>query len=350
MTAGEPIRIGIVGLGRAGWGMHCKELETRQDKFKIVAVCDLIEERRQRAAERFGCRTYERVQDLVTDPEVELVDVATRSIDHFLHARLALEAHKPVFLEKPMCANFAEADALRALVPWTAPVYVRHNRRFDTGFQQVLEVIDSGLLGEVYQVKMRVHNYDRRDDWQTLLDYGGGQVLNWGPHLVDAGLCFIASPVESVWTDLKRVAALGDAEDHVKIVMRVRNGRVVDLEVSGGVALPEPMYAVWGMRGALVCDDKTVQLRYLDPNVALKDRQADPGTPGATFGTPEKLPWVEETRPVSPRVKSDISMIWDALYAAIREDVPYPITLDHSVEVMRIISLAREGTAFDRPV
>ena len=38
----QPIKIGIVGLGRAGWGMHCKELETRRDKFEIVAACDII--------------------------------------------------------------------------------------------------------------------------------------------------------------------------------------------------------------------------------------------------------------------------------------------------------------------
>lgn len=349
MTDAGPIRIGIVGLGRAGWGMHCKELDARPDKFRIVAVCDLVEERRKLAEERYGCRSYARIEDLIADGDVELVDVATRSIDHFLHARLALQAHKPVFLEKPMCANYAEADALRALVPWTAPLYVRHNRRFDTGYQQVSEIIQSGVLGEVYQIKVRVHNYQRRDDWQTLMEFGGGLALNWGPHMVDHGLCLLESPVESVWSDLKRVAAVGDAEDHVKIVMRGANGRVVDLEVSSGVALPEPMWAVWGSRGGLVSDDKTVTLRYLNPKVPMVERRADPGTPGQTFGSPEQLYWIQETQPVMPANKTDTSVIWDALYATIREGAPYPISLDHSVEVMRIIALVKQDTPFDEP-
>lgn len=347
MANAGPVRIGIVGLGRAGWGMHCQELEARQDKFKIVAVCDLIAERRQRAADKFGCAPYACIEDLIADPAVELVDIATRSCDHFSHTKLALAARKPIFLEKPMCISYAQADALRTLSASTAPIYVRHNRRFDAGYQQVLEIIQSGILGEVYQIKVRAHGYQRRDDWQTLLEFGGGQLLNWGPHLVDHGLCLLESPAESIWGDLKRVAAVGDAEDHVKIVLRGQNGRVADLEVSGGVAIAEPMFAVWGTKGALTCDNQTVTLRYLNPKVSLAAKSADPGTPGESFGSPEQLYWVEETQPVMPKIKSDITMIWNALYATLREGAPYPITLDHSVEVMRVISAVKAGTPFD---
>lgn len=350
MSNTGPVQIGIMGLGRAGWGMHCHELETRQDKFRIVAVWDILEECRQRAAAKFGCKTYARIEDLLADPEIELVDIATRSCDHFFHAKMALEAHKPIFLEKPMCTSYAEADALRAMIPWTAPIYVRHNRRFDPGYQHVLEIVRSGILGEVYQVKVRVHSYQRRDDWQTLLKLGGGQLLNWGPHIVDHGLCFLESPVESIWSDLKQIAAAGDAEDHVKIVLRGRNGRVADLEISGGVAIPEPMYAVWGTKGAMTCDNNTVTLRYLNPKVPLADKQVNAGTPTEGFGSQEQLDWVEETLPVMPATKTDISMIWDALYAAIRQGVPYPITIDQAVEVMRVISIVKSGTPFDEPV
>ncbi len=90
MTASEPIRIGIVGLGRAGWNMHVKELATRGDCYRIVAVSDVLADRRARAESELGCRAYARVEDLIADPEVELVDVASRSTDHFEHARLAL--------------------------------------------------------------------------------------------------------------------------------------------------------------------------------------------------------------------------------------------------------------------
>jgi predicted dehydrogenase len=194
-----PIRIGLAGLGRAGWGMHCEELQAFEDKFQIVAVCDPIEERRANAAERYGCAVYEHIEDLIADPKVELVDIATRSCDHYTHVKMALEAGKDVFDEKPMTVNYAEAKALQELAETSAGnLYIRHNRRFEPAFQHIREIIASGLLGEVYEVKLRRVHYGRRDDWQTLREFGGGQLLNWGPHIVDHSLRLLGAPVKSV--------------------------------------------------------------------------------------------------------------------------------------------------------
>ena len=102
----DPIKIGIVGLGRAGWGMHCEELESRQDKYTIVAACDTIPERREKMVARYGCKTYANIEDMIADPDVELVDIATRSCDHYRHAAMALATGKPAFLEKPMCVSY----------------------------------------------------------------------------------------------------------------------------------------------------------------------------------------------------------------------------------------------------
>ena len=78
----EPIRIGLIGLGRAGSGMHRGELRPRQDKFRFYAVCDIIEERTKPFVEEFGSKPYTKIEDLLADPEVELVSIATRSCDH----------------------------------------------------------------------------------------------------------------------------------------------------------------------------------------------------------------------------------------------------------------------------
>ena len=57
MSKLKPIRLGLVGIGRAGWGMHCTELESLKDYFQIVAACDVDPERTGRMAERYGCRS-----------------------------------------------------------------------------------------------------------------------------------------------------------------------------------------------------------------------------------------------------------------------------------------------------
>jgi predicted dehydrogenase len=175
---------------------------------------------------------------------------------------------------------------------------------------------------------------------------GGGQLLNWGPHIVDHALQFLESPVASMWSDLKKVAAVGDAEDHLKIVLRGTSGRLVDLEISGGCALGEPVYWVAGSKGALTSNEKTIELRYIDPKAKLGSRRAKAGVPEyGSFGSKESLPWITESR----EVRKDISpeCIWDALYATIREGAPFRVTLEESLEVMRVLSAARKGTPFE---
>lgn len=351
MADSEPIRVGLIGIGRAGWGMHTKAIDARPGKFRIVAACDPVKSRRDVMAERYGCTTYRDAADLAVDPEVELVDIASRTVEHVTQAVFALKAGKDVFLEKPIAVTYAEARKIeRALRgKGRGRVYARHNRRFEPAFQHVREIMAAGTLGDVYEIKLRRHGYQRRNDWQTLIAHAGGQLLNWGPHVVDHALQLLESPVSDMWSDLTRVAAVGDAEDHLKIILKGENGRLVDLEISGGAALSEPEYIVFGTRGALVCKGREIQLRYLDPGKKLARARAKSSNPPfqGGFGNAETLPWIEETLPVSPKAKCDTPHIWDHLYAAIREGVPFPITLQEALAVMRVISAVKKGTPFE---
>ena len=352
MKAPNPIRVGIVGLGRAGgldpssWKMHCSELQGREGKFRIVAACDVIPQRRAQMVARYGCRPYARIEDLAADPNVDLVDIATRSCDHLPHALIALRAGKHVFLEKPITVDYAQALKLRsAAARAKGRLFIRHNRRFESAFVRIRDIIATGVLGDVFEIKLRRNGFQRRADWQTILSFGGGQLLNWGPHIIDHALRLLESPVADVWGDLKRVAAVGDAEDQVRILLRGKNGRVVDLEISGGAALPEPEYMVLGSRGALTCSGADLRMRYIDPAQKLlrfRARAATPGTAAAAVPS-ENLQWVEKAERVAP---DDLAVIWDHLYEAIRNGKRFPITLEESVEVMRVISEVRKGTPF----
>lgn len=149
--ASNPIRLGIVGLGRSGWCGHCRELKGRERKFHVVAACDVLPDRLDKAAAAYGCKTYTRIEDLIADPNVEMVDIATRSSDHFEQAMMALKAGKLVTVEKPMCTTYAEAKKLRAAAK--------------------------------------------------------GRLLNWGVMIVDHALQFLSCPVKSIWSDLKRIVS-----------------------------------------------------------------------------------------------------------------------------------------------
>lgn len=346
----KPINVGIVGLGRAGMNMHVGELTRpeRKSKFNIVAGCDPLVDRLDTLQDKFpqACG-YKTIQELLADPEVELVSIASRSLEHVPHALLALKAGKHVFLEKPIAVTFNEAKKLKpAASRAKGKLFIRHNRRFEPGFVHIQSIIDSGILGKVHLIKLRRNQFQRRDDWQTLIDCGGGQALNWGPHLIDHALRFLGGSYKDLWADLKSIACAGDAEDHLKLLLRGKTGCVVDIEISGAAALSEPIYLVHGSKGSLTSDEKTIHLRYLDPKKKLKPRRAKSGTPRAGFGSPDDLTWIEKTIQVAPKPKCDTSSIWDHLYDALRNGKPFPIKFDEALEVMRVIEQMKRGTPF----
>jgi predicted dehydrogenase len=363
----QTIRVGIIGLGRAGWGMQCRELSHRTDRFSVVAGCDTFAPWRERFAQAYPeAQVTDDLAALLANPHIDLVSIATRTCDHCDHALQALAAGKHVFLEKPMCASLAETHKLEAAASVSkGQLFIRHNRRFEPGFQAVTNILREGILGRISEIKLSRVSFGRRNDWQTLLAYGGGQLGNWGSHIIDHGLQFLQAPekpLRSVYAHLDRIAAVGDAEDHVKIVLEGHDGMLVDIEISGGAGLPAPEYLIWGDRGALSCKGKQIHLRYLDPMVPLEPRTPFEGVPGSefvlpdgalplgdrtigsNFGEPETLHWLEEDREV-PDVEP--GSIWDALYDTLVHQVRFPIDLSEAMAVMDVIDQARRGTRFD---
>ena len=335
----KPIKVGLWGIGRAGHNMHCSELDQFNDLFTIVAACDIDPDRVRILQEKYHCAGYTDGKQFLENPDVELVSIAVRSTEHVDYALKALKAGKIVFLEKPFALTPKGMEKLEeALKRYPGKLYFRHNRRFEAAFNHIRDIIDSGILGEVFEIKLRRHNYQSREDWQTLLDCGGGQINNWGPHLIDHSLRLLESPLESLWSDLKHVSSKGDADDHIKIIFRGKNGRVIDLEISNCILLPSDVYSVYGTRGTLVShDESTLHMKYLDPAMELPKTHSSPGTPrwDSGYGDADTWPWIEKTIPVHPANGYKMTEIYKYLYAAIREGVPFPVKPEEAFAVIK---------------
>lgn len=343
------IKVGIWGLGRAGITMHAGELERYKYIYDIVAGYDTAEDRREAFVEQCGCKVYSDEAEFLADPEIDLISIATRSPDHTNHAKKALATGKYVFLEKPIALSYDEAlDLKKAAEDYPGKLYLRHNRRFEAPFLHIREIIDSGVLGDVYEVKLRRHNYQRRSDWQTIIECGGGQLNNWGPHIIDHALRFLDCPVKEIWSDLKKIAAVGDAEDHLKVVLKGENGRVVDLEISGGAAISEDEYIIFGSKGALTCKGDEIKVKYIDPEQVFQDISAEPGNPPLKggFGNDEPIKWIEKTIKVAPTLGIDTHSIWPEMYDAIKNEGPFRISIDEAVQVVWVTEQVKTGTSF----
>ncbi|MEW6356508.1 MAG: Gfo/Idh/MocA family oxidoreductase [Planctomycetota bacterium] len=343
------IGFGVWGLGRIGF-VHCKHFSNEAEMYELVAGCDTDPSKLDKLRDTYRCAGYNRPEEFLADPGVELAVISTRSTDHTAHALQALAAGKYVLLEKPIAMNSDDIRKLRdADKQYPGKLFFLHNHRFEPAFEHIRRIIASGILGNVEQVKIcRHHPFRRRPDWQAILRCGGGQLNNWGSHVIDHALQFIGGPVKDVWSSLKRINAVGDAENHVKVIIAGENGIVVDLEISDAVALPGPYCIVYGNRGSLICpDQKQIHLRYIEQGFEFSKVVASPDSPPLTggFGDEEKIPWRQETIAVEPAVN-----MWEHvetaiarhLYRALREGVPFPIANADALEVVRIIGLVKE--------
>lgn len=331
------VKVGIAGLGRSGWNIHARILEDLPDKYKVVAVSDLIEERRQEAMEKFGCKAYSAFNDLVKDEAVELVVVATPSYLHAPCTIKALEAGKNVVCEKPMATNLAEADAMiEAAKNFGKILTVFQNSLFAPDYLKVKEVIQSGKLGRIVLVKIYSHSFGRRWDWQTLKKFGGGELRNNGVHLIIQGLQLLGDKEPEVFCDLQRTLTLGDAEDHVKIILKASDSPLIDIEVTRACAYPRDNWLVMGTQGGLTGSHHSLRWRYFNPE-DLPPRQVDTKpTPDRSYNV-EKIPWKEESWSSDAEYRSSGIAFYEELYKTLRHGAPLPVTPESVRRVMWII-------------
>ena len=342
-----PIRTAIVGLGRAGWGIHVAGLKDRND-FKIVTCIDPEAERRKEAEDTLGCRTHADWKEFIKNPaDAELVIIATASGMHVPMSIDALKAGLHVLTEKPMAINLKQARQMIAAAQKAKKLFTVHqNYRCQAELHQALSIMNSGILGKVFFIKMNWSNFARRNDWQTLRKFGGGSLNNTCPHSIDHALQLLQSPVVDVWGDLQAVATAGDADDHVKILMRAKNGRVLDHEVTSACAVKQPKLIIMGSLGSLIREGDEYLIRYLDPKTLPKLKvDARLAVPGRKYGVQgDNLQWQEKRVPASPaEMQVDF---YAELYKSIREGKKLFIKPEEVYEQMRVNAMARKGTQF----
>ena len=323
--ASDPIRVGIVGLGRSGWSNHAQSLAKRPD-YRVLAVADGVPERRAEAQQALGCTAHAEFADLVADERLELVVVCTPSVTHLDVAVAALRAGRHVLVEKPMATSVAEVDRMVGAATAAGRVLtVFQNRRLDADFLKVQELLASGVLGPVHLIRMGRHGYQRRSDWQTLRRMGGGQLNNWGAHVLDQALLLLGGEYQGLFADLQHTVSAGDAEDHVKVVLKGNDGAVVDVEITSACAYPSPDWLIMGRYGSLTGSTSRLEWKYYDP-AALPPLTAEAGpAAGRSYGKAEEIPWVSLVADLrgGPNITATY---YDRLYATLREGAPLLVT------------------------
>ena len=108
------VKVGIIGCGGIANGKHMPSLK-KIENVQMVAFCDIIEERAEKAAKEFGvegAKVYKDYKELLKDESIEVIHVCTPNRSHSFISIDAMEAGKHVMCEKPMAINYKEAKAM----------------------------------------------------------------------------------------------------------------------------------------------------------------------------------------------------------------------------------------------
>jgi predicted dehydrogenase len=332
-----PVRVGVIGLGRSGWDIHVRHLSKLPQHYQIVAVADPDGQRRQEAVQTLSCRAYAAVPEMLRDQDVEFVVVASPSYLHAAHTVMALEAGKAVVSEKPMAGNLADADSMIAAAARTGKLLTLfQNRRYDPGYLKVKEVVASGKLGRIIEIKMTAQSFGRRWDWQTINAFAGGILRNNGVHFLDQALQLMG-PVEPQVLCVKDLAlALGDAEDHVKLIMHAPGAPLVDLELTAACAYPHDFWLVMGTQGTLTGAYEQLRWKYFRPEEAPPRTLSTEPTPDRSYNR-DQLHFYEETWAASANDTPSAQLFYLDLYRTLREGAPLAVTPASVRRVMQVL-------------
>ena len=300
---GQPLRVGIVGVGAIS-GQYLTTFarlgSARPDTVRLVAVADLDEARAASVAAEQGVRALT-VDELIKDPEVDLVLNLTIPAAHAEIGLQAIAAGKAVYGEKPLAATLEDARALvEAARAAGVALGCAPDTVLGTGVQTARKAIDEGLIGEpvAATATMMTPGHER---WHPNPDFyyqpGGGPLLDMGPYYVTT-LVTLLGPVVSVvgaasHTRATREIGSGpragtvipvDVDTHVTGVLRHASGALSTLVMSfDSVATRASEIEVHGQTGSLVVPDPNrfdgdVQLhelggawRTLPPSAGYRD-------------------------------------------------------------------------------
>ena len=201
---------------------------------QVVAVMSRNADKARLYAERHHIRKwYTDAQELVDDPDVDAIYIATPPSSHATFAIMAMKAGKPVYVEKPLAANYEDCARVNRVSEETGvPCFVAYYRRYLPYFQKVKQIVQNGTIGNVMNVQVRFAvpprdlDYSNPENlpWRLQPDIaGGGYFYDLAPHQLDLLQDMFGVIVEADGICANR-ANLYNVEDSVSACFRFESG------------------------------------------------------------------------------------------------------------------------------
>ena len=246
-------KVTVIGYGGQGGWHAAHALES--DVVSLLGIYD-IDEAKIKLAESRGIKTYGSLDDALSDPECDIVVVATPNDVHKEIVVKALEAGKNVICEKPVEMSVSAFDEMIAAKKKSGKLLsVHQNRRWDVDYLAMKNVIESGEIGEVIRIESRIHgSRGIPSDWRCHKPQGGGMILDWGVHLIDQMLMLIPDKIVKVQCDVTNITT-DEVDDGFRLNLYFESGKTAYVEVGTFNFLPLPRFYMLCKGGSAKIED-----------------------------------------------------------------------------------------------
>ena len=322
---GEPIGLAVVGLGY--WGPNLLRVLSDQPGAEVRWICDLDRDRLQASKRRYpAVKTTLKFDEVLADPGVDAVLIATPVNTHYVLGAQALAAGKHVFVEKPLAPSSELADELAATARQRGLLLMcGHTFVYSPPVRAIKRMLEAGALGDIYfisssRVNLGLHQRDVSVIWDL------------GPHDVSILLYWLSEMPTSVRA-IGRDSIVKGIADVAFVTMQFGSGIITNVELSWLAPSKLRSTVVVGSERMVTYDDAAVEpVRVFDSGVVYRDPE--------TFGEYQLAYRTGDI--VSPRIESDepLGLELADFVSAIRngETMEFHTTLARSV--VRIVEAA----------
>ncbi len=268
----KKVNVAVVGCGNIS-SIYLENLTKHFHNVEVYAISDLIEENARTKAEKFGISKIMTFEEIIQDPNIQIVLNLTTPPFHYQLCKRALEAGKNVYVEKPLSLKYEEGKELvslaeeKGLLLGCAP-----DTFLGAGIQTCRHIIDQGIIGDVIGAAafMICHGHE---SWHPGPEFyykkGGGPMFDMGPYYLSAlvnmigpvdsvsGMTAISFPTRKITSQPKYGEIIQvEVPTHVNGLLRFSNGAIGNIitsfDVWGSVL---PRIEIYGTRGSMIVPD-----------------------------------------------------------------------------------------------
>lgn len=341
------IRTAIAGFGLSGKIFQAPFIHA-DPNFELKKV---YERKTERAKEEYpDVQIVRSFEELLTD-DIDLVIISTPNDTHVSFAKQAMAAGKHVVVEKPVAATSTEAAELCAFAKKQGVVLsVFQNRRLDSDFLTVKNLIEAGELGEVLDYEAHYDRFERGINpkpWKAAGGAGVGVLYDLGVHIIDQAYVLFGMPNE-VYADFRQQRPESPGIDNFEVILYYDKVKAI-LSAGEVVARQGPHYMVSGRRGTFIKYGEDVQEAALlaGKRPPAPDWDAEGEECWGTLYYDDGAQILEKK---IPTVVSSYARYYENLYEVITAGAPALVPPEQTADVLRIIEAAQMSNAKKRRI